>query len=73
MQAAHQLSPPALLTSTLHTAGWEQGAAQVHSPRAEAVPARWLSAAHGHFSRSSMMDIEAVVSTASPPNGPIPP
>lgn len=58
-QAAHQLSARAPLTRTLHAAGWGQGAAQVHSPRAEAVPALWLCAAHGDFSRSSMTDIEA--------------
>ncbi|WP_445269551.1 hypothetical protein [Streptomyces sp. DSM 41634] len=67
-QAAHQLSPPASLTRTLHTTGREQGAPQVHSPRAEAVPNLWLSADHVHFSRSSMVDIEAEVRTTSPPN-----
>lgn len=46
-QAAHQLSPAAELTRTLQAAGWGQGAPpQVHSPRPEAVPGLWLSAAH---------------------------
>lgn len=59
-QAAHQLSPVAELTRTLQAAGWGQGAPpQVHSPRLEAVPALWWSAAHARFSWSSMGAIEA--------------
>lgn len=46
-QTAHQLSPPVSTTRTLHIAGAGHGAAQEHSPRADAVSMRWWFSAHG--------------------------